>query len=147
MAVMTQHIKPQPPVAACRNSVHWITMDIPASMSVQRDSAHLKPRYRWTFMKLHPQPTKHARTWKKDLHLKTVIQSVRDSSENIASDFGRPRYSDAEFVAKHLRTHRACTRRSAQCNCFRIDDSRLADGNGNYRNKKALKRLMVTTMY
>jgi hypothetical protein len=41
--------------------------------SAQRDSAHLKPRYWWNCSRarrarFYPQPTKHARTSKKDLH-------------------------------------------------------------------------------
>jgi hypothetical protein len=36
-------------------------------------------------------------------------------------------------VATQLRTNRANNQICAQCTCFRIDDSRLANGNGNYR--------------
>jgi hypothetical protein len=40
--------------------------------------------------------------------------------------------SAAEFVAKQLHMYRALNRSCAQCSCFRIDDRRWANGNGNY---------------
>jgi hypothetical protein len=40
--------------------------------------------------------------------------------------------SAAEFVAKQLHMYRAFSLSCAQCSCFRSDDTRWANGNGNY---------------